>query len=422
MAMSLGRRKKNSTPLARSMTVRSWGRSGAGSRPPRGSPRRIRTAPLVQDRDTQHGSHSELSVDVVEGQSARDHQHLRPVQQLADLPASASSVSCSAASHTSPASSRTFLPRSWTPPSSAATVPLPAGRCGPAPQFGEQLLEGLHGQRLFHAAHRTVTAVSPRAAAGLPSRACIMAWLVPAAILVAVAAGCSNTVVNTGEKAEQTETPPSTARTRPATTSWSMRSTSSPTPRSATAATYFISPSGAWRCVIVARMWAGCQSAGGSLRDRRRPAQRDRRPGQAARRTRSWCATRAIPQFAAVPADAFKAGIRGSRRRPCRSTRFSPCPLPGSAATPRTPVSRACPSRRTRASRSPRAGRLAVHRPAVALSVAQPAAAQQQSHLGHHGAGIAADLEGHPQTTPTRGVGQHLGSTRAPVRRAGPRR
>src|SRR5215207_911292 len=42
--------------------------------------------------------------------------------------ASASSPSCSAASHTSPASSRIFLPSPCTPPSSAATVPLPAGR------------------------------------------------------------------------------------------------------------------------------------------------------------------------------------------------------------------------------------------------------------------------------------------------------
>src|SRR4029078_937500 len=42
--------------------------------------------------------------------------------------ASASSPSCSAASHTSPASSRIFFSRTCTPPSSAATVPLPAGR------------------------------------------------------------------------------------------------------------------------------------------------------------------------------------------------------------------------------------------------------------------------------------------------------
>src|SRR5271166_1217413 len=43
-------------------------------------------------------------------------------------PASASLGSCSAASHTSPASSRIFLPSPCMPPSSAATVALPAGR------------------------------------------------------------------------------------------------------------------------------------------------------------------------------------------------------------------------------------------------------------------------------------------------------
>ena len=233
----LGRRKKNSTPLARSMTVRSRGRSGAGSRPREDLRGGFGQRPLVRDRDTQHGSHSELSVDVVEGQSARDHQHLRPVQQLADLPASASSVSCSAASHTSPASSRTFLPRSWTPPSSAATVPLPAGRV-----------------RARSPVRRTTPRRSSRAAivsCGAPHRhggfsalrlgcrhvRASRAWLVPAAILIAVAAGCSNTVVNTGEKAEQTERRRRPPRPGPATTSWSMRSTSSPTPRSATAAT-----------------------------------------------------------------------------------------------------------------------------------------------------------------------------------------
>src|SRR3954454_14884414 len=42
-------------------------------------------------------------------------------------PASSSSPSCSAANHTSPASSRIFLPSPCTPPSRAATVPLPAG-------------------------------------------------------------------------------------------------------------------------------------------------------------------------------------------------------------------------------------------------------------------------------------------------------
>ena len=88
------------------------------------------------------------------------------------------------------------------------------------------------------------------------------AWLVPAAILVAVAAGCSNTVVNTGEKAEQTEAPPPAAPTRPSNDKLVNAFDFFADTPIGDGGYYFISPSGAWRCVIVARMWAGCQSAG----------------------------------------------------------------------------------------------------------------------------------------------------------------
>ncbi len=59
-------------------------RCGAGSPPPTGSRRPARSACPCWVR-RRAACRSQLPVDVVEGQAARDHQHLRPVQQLADL-------------------------------------------------------------------------------------------------------------------------------------------------------------------------------------------------------------------------------------------------------------------------------------------------------------------------------------------------
>ena len=132
------------------------------------------------------------------------------------------------------------------------------------------------------------------------------AWLVPAAILVAVAAGCSNTVVNTGEKAEQTEAPPPAAPTRPSNDKLVNAFDFFADTAIGDGGYYFISPSGAWRCVIVARMWAGCQSAGGSLGIAGAPRSVTDDRGQAAPPNAIVVRYQGDPQFAAVPADAFK--------------------------------------------------------------------------------------------------------------------
>ena len=83
--MSLGRRKKNSTLLAGSMTVRSLGsvrrRYPASDRI---SAADSESVPLLGTA-TRQAWRSQTCVHVVEGQPAGDHQHLRPVQQLADL-------------------------------------------------------------------------------------------------------------------------------------------------------------------------------------------------------------------------------------------------------------------------------------------------------------------------------------------------
>ncbi len=90
---------------------------------------------------------SEVGVDVVEGQSAGEHQHLRVVEQLADLERGASLPSCSAAIQDSAASSSSFLPIAWTPASSCLRCrPLGPGR-GLLAQLGPQLLERLHDRQ-----------------------------------------------------------------------------------------------------------------------------------------------------------------------------------------------------------------------------------------------------------------------------------
>ena len=110
------------------------------------------SAPLLGTATRNMGS-LQLPVDVVEGQSAGDHQHLGPAQQLTDLRGERRRTPCSAASHTSPAlrgsscrgcARRRPTPRPW--------------HCwlvgaGPPAEFGEQFLEGLHGLGLFRMRH-----------------------------------------------------------------------------------------------------------------------------------------------------------------------------------------------------------------------------------------------------------------------------
>lgn len=69
---------------------------------------------------------------------------------------------------------------------------------------------------------------------------------------------------------------------------------------------YFTSPSGSWRCVIVPRTWAGCQSTGGGIGVAGAPASVTDDQGQTATPNSIVVRTLGDPQFASVASDQFK--------------------------------------------------------------------------------------------------------------------
>ncbi|WP_243841581.1 hypothetical protein [Mycobacterium sp. DL592] len=68
---------------------------------------------------------------------------------------------------------------------------------------------------------------------------------------------------------------------------------------------YFVSPSGSWRCVIVARSWAGCQSSGGSLSIQGAPQSVTDDTGRSVTPNAIVVRTEGDPQFTSVAADEF---------------------------------------------------------------------------------------------------------------------
>ena len=69
---------------------------------------------------------------------------------------------------------------------------------------------------------------------------------------------------------------------------------------------YFVSPSGSWRCVIVPRTWAGCQSSGGGLGVAGAPQRVADDNGQSVAPNVILVRTEGDPQFASVDAALFK--------------------------------------------------------------------------------------------------------------------
>jgi hypothetical protein len=68
---------------------------------------------------------------------------------------------------------------------------------------------------------------------------------------------------------------------------------------------YFVSPSGSWRCVIVPRTWAGCQSSGGGLGVTGAPRTVTDDSGQSVAPNSILVRTEGDPQFASVKAEEF---------------------------------------------------------------------------------------------------------------------
>jgi hypothetical protein len=79
---------------------------------------------------------------------------------------------------------------------------------------------------------------------------------------------------------------------------------------------YFVSPSGSWRCVIVPRTWAGCQSSGGGLGVTGAPQAVTAESGQSVAPNSILVRTEGDPQFASVKADLFKPPTGAAKKLP----------------------------------------------------------------------------------------------------------
>ena len=123
--------------------------------------------------------------------------------------------------------------------------------------------------------------------------------------MAALAVGCSSPVVNTGDKAEQTDASPPAPSTRPSNDKLVNAFDFFAKTDIGDGGYYFTSPSGSWHCVIVSRTWAGCQSAGGSLGIAGAPATVTDDQGLTAAPNAIVVRFQGDPQFASVPAGAF---------------------------------------------------------------------------------------------------------------------
>jgi hypothetical protein len=129
-----------------------------------------------------------------------------------------------------------------------------------------------------------------------------------AAAVVVAAVGCSSQIVNTGDTTQQTE-PPSvpTSSTRPSNDKL-VNAFDYYTSSDGRAGYYFTTPSASWRCVIVPRTWAGCQSAASptSIGIQGAPQSVTDDQGKTATPNSIVVRTEGDPQFASLPSDQFK--------------------------------------------------------------------------------------------------------------------
>ena len=140
------------------------------------------------------------------------------------------------------------------------------------------------------------------------------ATLIAAAVVVSVV-GCSSQIVNTRDTTQQTEPPaPPTASTRPSNDKL-VNAFDYYTSTDDRSGYYFTTPSGSWRCVIVPRTWAGCQSAGapGSIGIPGAPQTVTDDQGQSATPNSIVVRTEGDPQFASVPSGQFTPAAGGAK-------------------------------------------------------------------------------------------------------------
>ncbi|GAA2802615.1 hypothetical protein [Mycolicibacterium pallens] len=126
---------------------------------------------------------------------------------------------------------------------------------------------------------------------------------------VVALAGCSNPIVTTKETSEQTAPPvAATTSARPSNDKLVNAFDFYTRTDDVRSGYYFASPSGSWRCVIVPRTWAGCQSSSGTGRIgvTGAPDTVTDADGQSAAPNSIVVGTQEDPQFASLPAEQFK--------------------------------------------------------------------------------------------------------------------
>ncbi len=127
--------------------------------------------------------------------------------------------------------------------------------------------------------------------------------------VVVTLAGCSNPIVTTKETGEQTAPPPTaTSSARPSNDKLVNAFDFYTRIDDVHSGYYFTSPSGSWRCVIVPRTWAGCQSssATGRIGVTGAPDTVTDAGGQTVAPNSIVVFSQEDPQFASVPSEQFK--------------------------------------------------------------------------------------------------------------------
>jgi hypothetical protein len=122
-------------------------------------------------------------------------------------------------------------------------------------------------------------------------------------------AACSSPIVTTNDTGQQTgQSIATTASTRPSNDKLVNAFDFYTRTDDIRSGYYFTSPSGNWRCVIVPRTWAGCQSSAsiGRIAVAGAPQNVTDDRGQSVTPNSIVVRTLGDPQFAAMPADQFK--------------------------------------------------------------------------------------------------------------------
>jgi hypothetical protein len=127
------------------------------------------------------------------------------------------------------------------------------------------------------------------------------------AVALLAAAGCSSPISISNDTNQQLPpAPPPTSSTRPSNDKLANAFDYYARTDDVHAGYYFVSPSGSWRCVIVPRTWAGCQSSGGGLGVTGAPQTVTDDSGQNVTPNSILVRTEGNPQFASVKGDLFK--------------------------------------------------------------------------------------------------------------------